>query len=206
MVVPKVLRHFEQADPKLYALLVQADLKPLINLYDTNASHYAQLTKEIIAQQLATKAARAITERFVLLLDNEVTPEKVLGLSDETLRAVGLSRAKVRYIKDLAAKTQSGQVQFEQLPSLPDEEVIEHLIQVKGIGRWTAEMFLIFTLGREDVFSLGDLGLKRALQKQYLLEDSPDFQKQVEVISQPWRPYRSYACLALWRSLDTAIT
>jgi DNA-3-methyladenine glycosylase II len=162
------------------------------------------LVDAIISQQLSTKAAATISGRVAALgIDGErPTPARLLELPDDTLRAAGLSRAKVLYVKDLAAKWLDNTLEPGLLPSLSDDEVIEHLIRVKGIGRWTAEMFLMFTLCRPDVLPVDDLGVRVAMQRAYDLPDRPG-RAEMERIAEPWKPFRSTASFYLWRSLAT---
>lgn len=160
------------------------------------------LVDSIASQQLSIKAAATIVGRIAMLgQGNEVpTPEELLEADDTALRACGLSGAKVKYVKDLAAKWLDGTLEPDLLPTLSDDEVVEHLTRVKGIGRWTAEMALIFTLQRPDVLPVDDLGLRNAVQRAYDLEERPG-RAQLTGIGEPWRPYRSAATLYLWRSL-----
>lgn len=189
--------HFKKNDRVLYSLIKTYGLVEVVK----SDSYFYNLCRSICSQQLSTKVARVIFERFKdLLPEQRVIAEEVLKLDDENLRAVGLSYSKVSYIKDLSQKVVDGSVDFSQINNLTHEEVVEHLTKVKGIGVWTCEMFMMSTLGREDVFSNGDLGLKRAIQKLYGLEDMPTI-KQMEKITEKWRPYRTYASKLLWRSL-----
>jgi 3-methyladenine DNA glycosylase/8-oxoguanine DNA glycosylase len=162
------------------------------------------LVDAIASQQLSVKAAATIAGRVAALTPGEArpTPREILEVPDETLRACGLSGAKTRYVKDLATRWLDGTLEPDRLPSMPDEEVVEHLTSVKGIGRWTAEMILIFTLGRPDILPVDDLGLKVAVQRAYGLEERPGRGEVLE-IGERWRPYRSAATLYLWRSLNT---
>jgi 3-methyladenine DNA glycosylase/8-oxoguanine DNA glycosylase len=162
------------------------------------------LVDAIASQQLSVKAAATIAGRVAALTPGEArpTPREILEVPDETLRACGLSGAKTRYVKDLATRWLDGTLEPDRLPSMPDEEVVEHLTSVKGIGRWTAEMILIFTLGRPDILPVDDLGLKVAVQRAYGLEERPGRAEVLE-IGERWRPYRSAATLYLWRSLNT---
>ena len=192
--------HFQKVDTTLFEVLSRLDhtlLTPKIS-----DDYFVSLCEDIIGQQLGGKAADAITKRFHELLGKHgVCPESVLGESDDAIRAIGTSWAKVRSLKDLARKVKDKIVRLENLPEKSDEKVIEELVKVKGIGPWTAEMFLMFSLGREDVFSYGDLGLKNAIQKIYGFKKSPSI-KQISTIEKRWRPYRTYACRILWASLD----
>jgi DNA-3-methyladenine glycosylase II len=165
--------------------------------------HFRALVVAIINQQLSGKAANTIQKRFEALFPRKKFPsvKAVLKMSPAKMRKVGLSKMKVSFIKDLAKKIEDGTVDFKKMPMWTDEEVIEHLVQVKGIGRWTAEMFLMFSLARDDVFSYGDLGLRNAMQKLYKLRKHPS-PKQAEKIAAAWKPYRSLASRYLWASLD----
>ncbi len=161
------------------------------------------LVDAIASQQLSVKAAATIVGRVDALVPGErrPTPAEILALPDETLRACGLSGAKTRYVKDLAARWLDGSLEPDRLPAMPDEEVVEHLTRVKGIGRWTAEMILIFTLARPDVLPVDDLGLRVAVQRAYDLPERPGRAELTE-IGERWRPFRSAATLYLWRSLN----
>jgi DNA-3-methyladenine glycosylase II len=177
------------------------DRVPPITL--TYRSNYFQtLVESIIGQQLSEKAADTIITRFRgLFSDNDFPqPQEILALPDTAIRNVGISFSKISYIKDLARQTDSGVLNFEDINKMSDEEVIGHLTAVRGIGRWTAEMFLMFALGRPDVFSYGDLGLKNAIKKLYQLHDHPT-EKEADRISAKWQPYRTLACRYLWKSL-----
>jgi DNA-3-methyladenine glycosylase II len=168
----------------------------------THDNLFESLLKSIVYQQLAGSAANAIYSRLLLYYGNTLpTPEQILSTSDTVLRfTAGLSFKKVLYIKNLAAKIVSGELNIHHLPDLQDEEVITELVKVKGIGRWTAEMFLIFCLQREDVIPLDDLGVKKAIQKLYNLSELPTHEYMIEVSSR-WKPYRSIATWYLWKSL-----
>jgi DNA-3-methyladenine glycosylase II len=161
------------------------------------------LIHAIIAQQLSTKAAATIEARFAALCGGVPTPASIAAMPDDRLRAVGISPQKLRYIRDLCARTLDGTLALDRLDRLPDEGVIEALTNVKGIGRWTAEMFLMFRLHRPDVLPLGDLGIIRAVQRAYKLRLAPT-PTRLTRIGESWRPYRSVACWYLWASLDNA--
>jgi DNA-3-methyladenine glycosylase II len=165
------------------------------------ADAYGALLRAIIGQQLSTKAARTIYLRVLELFGGSTpSPEQLLEASEEELRACGLSGRKTEYVRDLASHVISGELELDRLQQLEDEEVIEEIVAVRGLGRWTAEMFLIFHLERPDVLSGGDLGIRKAIQIEYGLEEMPP-PKQVLEIGEPWRPYRSLASLYLWESL-----
>lgn len=193
--------HFKKADSAIYRVLKGMTLE-LLPHAPSPEKYFSTLCREIITQQLGTGAARAINGRFLgLFSDQEVTPERILTFTEQNLRNVGMSWAKARYILDLARKTNDGALDFTNLHTLDDEGVIGELTKVKGIGRWTAEMFLIFTLGREDIFSHGDLGLKRGIKLLYGFPEVPK-KEEIEQIISVWSPYKSYASIALWESLD----
>lgn len=165
---------------------------------------YEALARAIVGQQLSTKAARSIWERLVEILGGALpSPSELLAVDSETIRSAGLSRAKVAFIRDLAERIDDGRLDVGALGDLADEDVIAALTQIKGVGPWTAEMFLIFHLGRPDVLSTGDLGIRRAAQIAYGLDDLPG-PHDLERIAEPWRPHRTLGCLYLWRSLDNA--
>jgi DNA-3-methyladenine glycosylase II len=162
---------------------------------------YGALLRAIVGQQLSTKAARTIYLRVLDLFGGTTpSPEQLLEAREEDLRAAGLSGRKTEYIRDLASHVLSGELELDLLDQLGDEEVIEEIVAVRGLGRWTAEMFLIFHLERPDVLSGGDLGIRKAIQIEYGLEEMPP-PRQVIEIGEPWRPYRSLAGLYLWESL-----
>ena len=197
-----IRRHFRRTDPIIFPVLAAMDIEPL-RATSGPAGYFAKLCREIISQQLGSKAARAILDRFLGLFPRRrVIPAHVLALSEEKLRATGMSWAKARYIHDLADKTAAGIIQYRAFGRADNEAVIAELTKIKGIGRWTAEMFLIFTLGREDVFSFGDLGLRKGFTQLYGARCART-QKHMAAIIQRWSPYRSYASLALWHINDS---
>jgi DNA-3-methyladenine glycosylase II len=166
-----------------------------------NGDDFGVLARSIISQQISSKAALAIGNRLVKALGRRgLRPASILDADDETLRGAGLSTNKMRSLRDLAEKCASGAVPLKKLRTLPDEEVIEALIPVRGIGRWTAEMFLIFALGRHDVLPVDDYGLRAGVVKHYGFEELPKKAALTE-LAQPWRPYRSIATWFIWRSL-----
>ncbi|KKT41735.1 MAG: HhH-GPD family protein [Candidatus Collierbacteria bacterium GW2011_GWB2_44_22] len=182
-------------------------MKPLLKRYSVEARGVSEdlfrdLLESIIGQQLSVKAAGTIINRFMGLFPDQknIKPEDILARDEESLRSVGLSRQKISYLRSLSEFVVSEKIILATLPDLPDEQVISHLTLVKGIGRWTAEMILIFSLGREDVFSVGDLGLRTAVSRIYGVDREDKL--KIEKISQTWSPYRSLASLYLWRSLD----
>jgi DNA-3-methyladenine glycosylase II len=190
--------HLLAADPILAGLIAAhgpCTLTPEPDLFGS-------LADAIVSQQISVKAAAAIMRRFLALLPGaQLDPRAILALSEETLRGAGLSRAKVAYVRDLAAHVASGALDLATLAIRPDDEVIAALVQVKGIGRWTAEMFLIFALGRLDVLPVDDLGFRRAVERAYGLPGLPA-PAALHALAAPWRPYRSVATWYLWRSLN----
>ena len=164
---------------------------------------FTALVHAIISQQLSTKAAATIARRFDALFAGAPTAGALAAVGDAQLRAVGLSSQKIRYMRDLCARIEAGSLPLHHLELLPDQEVIDALTQVKGIGRWTAEMFLMFRLHRPDILPVGDLGIVKAVQRAYRLRTAPGPERLVK-IGEPWRPYRSVACWYLWRSLGNA--
>jgi DNA-3-methyladenine glycosylase II len=164
---------------------------------------YGALVRAIVGQQLSTKAAVSIYGRLSELFGGRTpTPRELLATDPERLRGVGLSGAKVRFLRDLAQHVEDGSVDLEHLSELPDEEIRAQLTQVKGLGPWTVDMFLIFHLGRPDVLPVGDLGIRRAAQLAYGLAELPDA-AELTKIAEAWRPWRTLASLYLWRSLDS---
>lgn len=164
--------------------------------------HFTALVRAIVGQQLSTKAAATIFARLAALFpDGAVTdPAAVAAFDDATLRGVGLSPQKLRYLRDLCERMTDGRLQIDELDDLPDELVIERLMEVKGFGRWTAEMFLIFRLNRPDVLPTADLGINTAVQRVYRMRKRPD-PKRLLKLGEAWRPYPSVACWYLWQTL-----
>lgn len=202
MKLTLIKKHFKLNDLVIFSIFEKMELKLLSPLKADSHIYFRKLCGEIISQQLAGKAAEAIFNRFVKLLPSDkFNPKQVLGVDGQAFRDAGLSWAKVKYIKDLADKVHRLEVKLDHLHKLEDEAVIGELTKVKGIGPWTAEMFLIFTLGRENVFSHGDLGLRNGLIKLYRLRRPPTV-KRINQIVNRWQPYKSYGSLALWHSLD----
>ncbi|MGO8793761.1 MAG: DNA-3-methyladenine glycosylase family protein [Candidatus Sulfotelmatobacter sp.] len=221
----KAVNHLKKSDPVLRALIER--IGPCRMQFGPAEFH--SLAEAIVYQQLNGKAAETIFMRFAALAGEPLTPQGILKLTDEQMHAAGLSKQKSAYLKDLAAKTASGELDFARLPELSDEEVIAHLTQVKGIGVWTAQMFLMFSLKRANVLPTGDYGVRMAMFKHYLdrqrakvvrkssAQPKPAANKtkkskakiklpspeQMEKIAKLWSPYRSIACWYLWKSLDT---
>ncbi|GAC1322028.1 MAG: DNA-3-methyladenine glycosylase [Thermoleophilaceae bacterium] len=168
------------------------------------ADAYGALLRSIVGQQLSTRAARSIFGRLLELFSGRTpTPGELLDADPEAVRAVGLSRAKVTYLRSLAEHVLDGSLELDRLNELSDERIIAELTAIRGLGRWTAEMFLIFHLGRPDVLPVGDLGIRRAVERLYGLDGLPGG-AELEAIGERWRPHRSAASLYLWRSLDNA--
>jgi DNA-3-methyladenine glycosylase II len=190
-------------DPVMAALiddhsaLVRADLRR-----ERAGDAYGALLRSIVGQQLSTKAASTIYGRMLELFGGHApTPRQLLEADPDAIRAAGLSRPKIAYLRDLAQHVEEGTLELERLPELPDEEVTAQLTAIKGLGQWTADMFLMFHLGRPDILPVGDQGIRRAVQVQYRMRKLPD-PKRLERVARPWRPYRTLACLYLWSSLD----
>jgi len=197
--VKKALNHLKSCDPVLAAII--ASVGPYKPFY--HEPTFRALARSIVFQQLAGAAARTIFNRLEAACNRDVTPAAILKLSDAQLRAVGLSKQKLSYIRSLAELTQSGEIDFEKLPEMSDEDIIEHLTRVKGIGRWTAQMFLMFALRRPDVMPHVDFGINSAIKKHYRKRKLKP--PHIDKIAKSWSPYRSIACWYLWRSLDGPI-
>jgi DNA-3-methyladenine glycosylase II len=164
-----------------------------------------RIMASIISQQLSTKVAKVIYDRFLMLYNNkEPKPQQVINTPNENLRAIGLSNAKTQYVKNVANFCIEHKITDKKLQTLSNEEIIELLTQIKGVGSWTVEMLLMFSLGREDVFAVDDLGIQQAMTKIYKLDvtDKKEMKKKMIEISQKWSPYRTYACLHLWAWKD----
>lgn len=193
-------RHLMKCDPKLRDVIKRIGACELHGAAPKDP--FVTLCVSIASQQLSTKAAATIFGRFADLFPNrKPTPERVMTLRGERIRATGFSRAKVEFIKDLAAHVLDGRLDLTRLKKHPDEEVMRQLVAVKGIGRWTAEIFLMFRLGRLDVLPADDLGLMNAVHRVYGLRERPDA-KTLRQMGEAWRPYRSVAAWYLWQSLE----
>jgi DNA-3-methyladenine glycosylase II len=167
---------------------------------------YLHLCLSILSQQLSTKVARVIRDRFLDLYEGKFpTPQQIVDTPVTTLRGIGFSNAKASYIHNVARFAMEQGMEDRKLNKMSDEEVIDHLVPIKGVGRWTVEMLLIFTLGREDVFAVDDLGIQNAMVNLYGIDKTDKKKMKAEMleIAERWRPFRSYACLHLWRSLDS---
>jgi len=205
---PTVTQHFQKKDPLLLGLYEKLDLelRPIEVLAQPPATFFTNLCESIVSQQLSVKASDTIWKRFISLFPNqEVIPSSILAKTDDELRSVGISRGKAIYLKALSEAVVTQKIEMEKLPNLNNEEVIHALVQVKGIGQWTAEMFMMFTLGREDIFSLGDLGLKNAINRWYGQPDQPLTIEEIKNLITNWAPYKTYAAKILWRSLELPI-
>jgi DNA-3-methyladenine glycosylase II len=219
----KAVLHLKKSDPLMRAIIERVGPCRM----EFNDPTFHNLAEAIVYQQLNGKAAATIFNRFMALAGDPVTPEGILKLSAEQLRSVGLSKQKSSYLFDMAERAQRGELDFSKLVEMTDDEVIEHLTQVKGVGVWTAHMFLMFTLQRANVLPTGDFGIRMAMHKHYLdraakkkntagkakakktITKAPKVKivlptpQQMEKIAKRWEPYRSIACWYLWRSLDT---
>jgi DNA-3-methyladenine glycosylase II len=193
----KAVNHLKKSDPVLRAIIERVGPCRM----EFGLPEFSSLAEAIVYQQLNGKAAVTIFNRFAALAGEPLTPEGILKLSDAQLRSVGLSKQKSAYLKDLAAKAASGLLDFSRLHELTDDEVIAHLTQVKGIGVWTAHMFLMFSLKRPNVLPTGDYGVQVAMRKHYKKRKLPK-PRDMEKIAKVWEPYRSVACWYMWRSLD----
>jgi DNA-3-methyladenine glycosylase II len=194
----KAINHLKKSDPVLAAII--ESVGPYRMQYSEPTFHH--LAESILYQQLNGRAAATIFERFTAAAGDPLTPKGILKLSDAEMRAIGLSRQKTSYLRDLSEKTAAGLMEFERMPQLSEQEVIAHLTQVKGVGVWTAHMFLMFTLRRPDILPTGDYGIQAAIKKHYRKRKWPK-PVVMEKIAKPWIPYRSIACWYLWRSLDS---
>jgi len=193
-------RHLMKADPKLGVIIKRVGPCELHAFAPRDP--FETLCMSIASQQLSTKAAATIFGRFKDLFppDRKPTPDRVMTLGDDQLRACGFSRAKAAFVKDLAAHVLDGRLDLKRLKKHPDDEVMRQLVAVKGIGRWTAEIFLMFRLGRPDILPADDLGLMNAVHRAYRLRKRPDA-KRLRQIGEAWRPHRSVAAWYLWQSL-----
>jgi DNA-3-methyladenine glycosylase II len=193
----RAVTHLKKADPVMRAIIER--LGPCQMEFGEPQFH--SLAEAIIYQQLNGKAAVTIFKRFKELAGDPLTPEGILKLTAEQMRTVGLSKQKSSYLVDMAQRARRGELDFSRLPRMTDDGVIEHLTQVKGVGVWTAHMFLIFTLRRPNVLPVGDFGIRMAIKKHYRKRKLPN-PAQMEKIAKSWEPYRSVACWYLWKSMD----
>jgi DNA-3-methyladenine glycosylase II len=193
----KAVNHLKKSDPILAAIIER--IGPCRMEFGSPEFH--SLAEAIVYQQLNGKAAETIFKRFTAVAGEPLSPQGILKLSEQQMRSVGLSKQKSSYLKDMAERAARGDLDFTRLPDMTDDEVIQHLTQVKGVGVWTAHMFLMFTLRRPDVLPTGDFGIRMAMKKHYRKRQLPK-PEQMEKIARSWAPYRSVACWYLWRSLD----
>ncbi|MBI5310998.1 MAG: DNA-3-methyladenine glycosylase 2 family protein [Actinobacteria bacterium] len=203
MVPRSAKSHLRSADPVMAAVIDAIPDARLTNPQDGRPDdHYGTLMRAIVGQQVSTAAARTVYARLCDRFGGGTpTPRQILDDDPEQLRTVGLSRAKTSYLRSLAEHVVSGELELDRLEELDDEAVIAELVAVKGIGVWSAQMFLMFHLKRPDVLPTGDLGIRRAVQIAYSMEELPSPAPLTE-IAEPWRPHRTLACRYLWRSLD----
>jgi len=193
----KAVNHLKKSDPVLRTIIDRVGPCRM----EFGEPQFHSLAEAIVYQQLNGKAAVTIFKRFAALAGEPLIPAGILKLTNEQMRAVGLSKQKSAYLRDLAERTHRGELDFSRLPEMKDDDVIQHLTQVKGIGVWTAHMFLMFTLRRPNVLPTGDFGIQTAIKKHYNKRKLPK-PIQMEKIAKSWEPYRSVACWYLWRSLD----
>jgi len=193
----KAINHLKKSDPILAAIIEKVG--PCRMQFGEPTFH--NLAESILYQQLNGSAAATIFGRFTALAGDPLTPKGILKLTDEQMRGVGLSRQKTAYLRDLSEKTAAGLMEFERMSGFSEEDVIAHLTQVKGVGVWTAHMFLMFTLRRPDILPTGDYGIQAAMKRHYKKRKWPK-SAVMEKIAKSWSPYRSIACWYLWRSLD----
>jgi DNA-3-methyladenine glycosylase II len=190
------INHLKKSDPVLAQIIERIGLCRM----QFGKPTFHTLAESILYQQLNGKAAATIFDRFTALAGDPLTPQGILKLTDAEMRGVGLSRQKTSYLRDLSEKTAAGLLEFQRMPEMTEEEVIAHLTQVKGVGVWTAHMFLMFSLGRPDILPVGDYGVQAAIKKHYKKRKWPK-PAVMEKIAKPWSPYRSIACWYLWKSL-----
>src|SRR3984893_6108246 len=193
----KAINYLKKSDPVLAAIIQRVG--PCRMEFGEPVVH--SLAEAIVYQQLNGKAAETIFKRFAALAGEPLTAEGIVKLTDEQMRSVGLSKQKSSYLRDMAERAIRGELNFTRLAEMTDEEVIKHLTQVKGVGVWTAHMFLMFTLRRPNVWPTGDFGVRMAIKKHYKKRKLPK-PEQMEKIAKCWEPYRSIACWYLWRSLE----
>jgi DNA-3-methyladenine glycosylase II len=207
--VSSAAKQLAAADPTMAALIerlgeINLETRLRRRSEERPPDAYGALLRAIVGQQLSTKAARTIYGRILDLFEGSTpSPEQLLEADETALRGAGLSGRKVEYVRDLASHVLAGELELDRLDDLSDEEVVEEIVAVRGLGVWTAEMFLLFHLERPDVLSGGDLGIRKAVQVEYGLDEMPAPARVVE-IGEPWRPHRSLASLYLWESLANA--
>ena len=198
----KAAAHLSEVDPKLKPVIARAGIAK----FEPHNNYYFELIDSIISQQLSVKAAASIRKRFLSLFNDELpAPKAIIAKSIEELRSAGLSGSKAKYIQDLALHVRDKKLKFDKFDTLSNEEIITELIAVKGIGEWTAHMFLMFCMGRLDVVARGDLGIRNGIKALYKLDEAPSPERVTEIaLSKHWHPYESVACWYIWQSLDNA--
>lgn len=199
----KILDHFEKVDKKLFTA-IDAEVKKFLlsGAKKTSNEYFVSLCKSIVGQQLSGKAARSIYFRFEALFPKKkVTTKKLIKFTEHKLRGVGMSYGKAKALRSVADNVLNKKVSFSKIHTRDDNEIRSMLIQIHGVGPWTIEMFLMFSIGREDIFSTKDLGLQKGIQKIYNLKERPS-EEQMERLSKKWSPYRTYASIILWNSVD----
>ena len=199
--IQTAIAHLKSVDPVMRRIIDRVGpftLRP-------ERDRFWMLVRSILSQQISTAAARTIRARVQALVEpDKVTPESILQLDETDLRSAGVSARKVEYLRDLAARVDDGTIHLSQIGRLSNEQIISLLTEVRGIGRWTAEMFLMFALGRLDVFPIDDLGIRNAIAAHYAVS-SPPGRVEMNQVAEPWSPYASVASWYCWRSLDTAV-
>jgi len=199
----KILAHFERVDKRLFKAIDNEIKKYSLNTKKKTPNEYfTSLCKSVVGQQLSGKAARSIYLRFEELFPKKkVSPKKLLEFTEHQLRLVGMSYGKARALRDLANKIIERKVSFVRIREHDNEKITDMLLQIHGVGPWTVDMFIMFSLGREDIFSTKDLGLQKGIQKIYKLKTRPS-EEQIEKFSKKWSPYRTYASIILWNCVD----
>jgi len=200
----KILSHFKKVDEKLFKAIGEGVRgRSIDNSEKTPNEYFVSLCKSIVGQQLSGKAARSIYLRFEALFPRKnITPKKLLTFTEHELRAAGMSYGKAKALRSVAEHVLNKKVSFSKINIRDDNEIRSMLIQIHGVGPWTIEMFLMFSIGREDIFSTKDLGLQKGIQKIYNLKERPS-EEQMEKLSKKWSPYRTYAALILWNVVDS---
>jgi DNA-3-methyladenine glycosylase II len=199
-IAAQATAHLSRHDPRLATIVDvfgSCTIRP-------HGDYYRELVESIVSQQLSVKAAHTINERFVALFDGTFpSPQQIMATPHETLRSAGLSGAKARYVQEVAQHVLDGRVVFADFDALDNQTIIDSLVAIKGVGEWTAHMFLMFCMGRSDILAYGDLGVRSAAQKLYGLDALPTKAKLFEIAeTHGWHPYESIACWYLWKSLD----
>lgn len=193
------VKHFLANDVLIYELLSKYGPIKL----KKRRNYFLHLTSSIIGQQLSVQSARAINNKFLTYFNNKITPDGVNRTRIETLRSIGLSNAKAKYVKDLAKKVLSKEIKLDGISRRSNNQILDELTKVKGIGPWTVHMFLMFVLGRKDILAIGDLGIKKAIMLSYSLKNLPSSEEVLKISeNNNWAPYNSYACMILWNSID----